>query len=77
MLGFITIVSLPPEWHSDSGRAVRSGRASGGLLQSRTKWRDEGSSSAWNFNFNNGKRNSNHLDNSNHPRALCVRRSGP
>jgi hypothetical protein len=42
----------------------------------RLKWRGEGSSSAFYFNFNNGKRNSNDLTNRNNNRVLCVRRSG-
>jgi hypothetical protein len=52
------------------------GWAFGGRPQGRAKRKDQGSDSAWNFNFNNGKRNSNHMDNSNNKRALCVRRSG-
>jgi len=43
---------------------------------SRAKRKDEGSDSAWNFNFNNGKRDHNYLDNSNNNRALCVRGPG-
>jgi hypothetical protein len=42
----------------------------------RKKRVDDASGEAWNFNFNNGKRNSNQLGNSNNKRALCVRRSG-
>lgn len=56
--------------------APPSGRAPGGRQRCRIEWGADDSSAAWNFNFNNGKRNWNHRDNANNNRALCVRRSG-
>ena len=75
MLSFIILRPSRPRGIFIQG-VLPSGWASGGRPQGRAKRKDQGSDSAWNFNFNNGKRNSNHMDNSNNNRALCVRRTG-
>lgn len=60
--------------HSNSGsRTIKDRLPVAGCRKQTRKAGGKGSSSAWNFNFNNGKENWNNRDNSNNNRAFAVR----
>ncbi len=70
----IIILSPPPRRHSDSGRYTEKDQRPVAGRPGRPDKRGEcDSSSAWNFNFNNGKENWNNRNNSNNNRVFGVR----